>query len=301
MTIDDNILYHKSNYDTIPVTIFFKEEIKMGLFSNYEKPGRGIDKYGPQKKGIFLYFELFFRKFTQLFKTNMLYFLISLPVFFVYHFIIYYDIKTLVPESFAGGDTDYLVFIATFIIAILWGTGFVSCGFSYNLRNFAKDEHVWIGSDFFGQIRKNLKQGLIFFAVDILALFLLPFAGYVYAQMAAAGNKLALVLVFLVLLLALIYTFAHFYIYQLAVTFKNKLREIYKNAFILALATAPICLALTVLVGICTFYVGMYLTPAGITVLCFFIWLVLLRFPIEFYALRVIKDRLMPTNEESDY
>ena len=58
----------------------------MGLFNNYLKEGPGIDVNAPKKKGIFLFFEIFGRKFIDLIKTNSLYFLVSLP-FFVFTMI----------------------------------------------------------------------------------------------------------------------------------------------------------------------------------------------------------------------
>ena len=55
----------------------------MGFF-NYSKPGPGIDKNAPKKKGVALYLELFFRKFWELIRINVLYFIFSIPAFFMY-------------------------------------------------------------------------------------------------------------------------------------------------------------------------------------------------------------------------
>ena len=49
----------------------------MGFF-NFDKPGLGVNPDAPKKKGVFLYFELLFRRFGSIIKTNMLYFIISL-------------------------------------------------------------------------------------------------------------------------------------------------------------------------------------------------------------------------------
>ena len=51
---------------------------KMGLFFNYDKPGPGIDKNAPKKKGIFLFLELLGRNLSNLLLSNMLYFIVSL-------------------------------------------------------------------------------------------------------------------------------------------------------------------------------------------------------------------------------
>ena len=50
-----------------------------GLF-DYSKPGKGVDKNGPQKKRFFHFFELYFRKFWKLITLNMLYVLFCIPI-----------------------------------------------------------------------------------------------------------------------------------------------------------------------------------------------------------------------------
>ena len=54
----------------------------MGIFnSNYSKPGPGVDKNAPPKKGLNLFYEIFFRKFWDIIKLNLLYALTLLPTF----------------------------------------------------------------------------------------------------------------------------------------------------------------------------------------------------------------------------
>ena len=50
-----------------------------GLF-NYEKEGPGVSKDEPQKRGIFGFFEKFFRYFWQLVTVSFWWFLISIPL-----------------------------------------------------------------------------------------------------------------------------------------------------------------------------------------------------------------------------
>ena len=53
----------------------------MGLFSNdYESAGPGIAKNAPRKKGLALFFDLFFRKLWKLFGLNMLFFIFVIPL-----------------------------------------------------------------------------------------------------------------------------------------------------------------------------------------------------------------------------
>ena len=270
----------------------------MGLFFNYDKPGKGVDKNAPKKKGFFLYFELLWRKLGKLFQANMLYFLVSLPVILLYHFFFFVTIGGNLSESVGGTITHQLILMATVILTVLWGTGPVSAGYTFILRNFAREEHVWLTSDFFEKSKENFKYCLVFFLVDLVVLVLGLNAIVFYYNMAKGGNALFLYLMFISILCMLIYTSIHFYLYQFAVTFENKLGEIYKNALIMAIATMPMNLILTVFVGVCTYFVFSMLTPIAIVLLTFLCFISFMRFPIDFCSARVIKRRLIGDEQE---
>ena len=52
----------------------------MGLFGlGYTKEGKGVSKDAAEKKGFFLFFDLFGRKIGKFLKLNMLYFITSIP------------------------------------------------------------------------------------------------------------------------------------------------------------------------------------------------------------------------------
>lgn len=270
----------------------------MGLFFNYDKPGKGIDKDAPKKKGFFLFFELLWRKLGKLFQSNMLYFLVSLPVFLIYHFFFFMIIAGNMPADMNGTVTHQLVLMCTVLLSILWGTGPVSAGYTFILRNFAREEHVWLTSDFFDKCKENFKHCIVFFLVDLIVLVLGLNAIVFYSNLAKGGNTLFLYLMFISVLCMLIYTFMHFYLYQFVVTFENKLRVTYKNALIMAIATMPMNLILTLVVAVFTYFVFSLLTPIAIVLLTFLCWLSFMRFPIDFYSARVIKRKLIGEQEE---
>ncbi len=270
----------------------------MGLFFNYDKPGKGVDKDAPKKKGIFLYFELLWRKLGKLFQANMLYFLVSLPVILLYHFFFFVIISARLPEGTDTTAAHQLTLMATVILTVLWGTGPASAGYTFILRNFAREEHVWLTSDFFEKCKENFKYCLVFFLVDIAVLVLGLNAIVFYYNLAKGGNSLFLYLMFISILCMLVYTFMHFYLYQFAVTFENNLREIYKNALIMAIATMPMNLILTVIVGVCTYFAFSMLTSIAIILLTFLLWISFMRFPIDFCSARVIKRRLIGEEQE---
>lgn len=91
-----------------------------GLF-NYNKPGPGVGKDEPKKRGFIAFFEIFIRKFWKMLQVNLIYLLCSLPVI------------TL---------------------------GLSNAGLTLITRNFTREKPVFIAADFFGAIKKNWKQAL---------------------------------------------------------------------------------------------------------------------------------------------
>ncbi|MBR4172766.1 MAG: hypothetical protein IKR46_00140 [Clostridia bacterium] len=264
----------------------------MGLFFNYDKEGPGVDKYAPKKKGIFLYFELFFRKFWLLIKANLLYFAVSLPVMAVYNIIIMNALTAFLPTEYKGMEWQWSL-ILTAIVTILWGTGPVTAGYTYLLRNFAREEHIWLTSDFFEKSKECFKLGITVLLTDIAVMFLGINAASVYIAMIKSGASFARFALGVLIFLLIIHTFMHYYIYEFGVTFENRIRKTLKNAYIMAIATIPANLFLTLFVLIFTFFAFSPLAPFAIILLLFILWISFMRFPIDFYTARLIKRRFI--------
>ena len=271
----------------------------MGLFFNYDKPGPGVSKDAPKKKGLFLYTELFFRKFWLLIKANMLYFAVSLPVMAVYNFIIINTLAAVLPAD--SQDMQWQIsLIFTAIITILWGTGPVSGGYTYILRNSAREEHVWVLSDFFEKSKETFKLGIIVLIMDIAALILGIYAVNVYTSMMKSGYAFAKYALIALAIAYVFYTFMHYYVYEFGVTFENKARNTLKNALIVGVATLPANMLLTIFVIIATVFVFERLTAFSIILALLLIWISLMRFPIDFYVARMIKRRFIDNNEKHE-
>ena len=57
----------------------FGRRKNMGIFGGgYDKPGKGVDKNEPKKKGFFLFFDIVIRKFTKFLGANCLYAITSI-------------------------------------------------------------------------------------------------------------------------------------------------------------------------------------------------------------------------------
>ncbi len=237
----------------------------MGFFTpSYDKPGKGIDPDAPQKRSFFRFFDIFFRKFWKFIKINLLYVLVSIPTFALVFFLsgiisnsflsmngteeMFRSIAEQIAqasENAGGADYQYSVLVVTFDLFIrliisylfmtLWGMGPATAGITYILRNFAREEHAWLWSDFKSSFKNNFKQSLIVFVIDIVVFLLLYTAFVVYSQMTGALSMLK----YFIVVIAIIYTIMHFYIYPMMVTFDLKLKDLYRNALIFALGKLP--------------------------------------------------------------
>ena len=164
-------------------------------FFDFEKAGKGVNKNEPKKYRFFLFFEYLSIRFWKLATLNMLYIAACLPIITI---------------------------------------GPATAGFTLVLRNFARDEHAFVWSDFIGAAKKNWKQSLAVSIINAIFGFLLFSAIYFYYQ--TAKDIMGFLPVGLGLFFVLCYLFMQYYIYIMIVTFKFSLKQLYKNSLILALA-----------------------------------------------------------------
>lgn len=259
----------------------------MKLF-DYDKPGRGIDKNAPKKKGGALFFELVWRKLKLFSLSSMLYFAVALPVMLIYFFMFY----SMLSASYSAADTGaYLdmIFLLTITFVILWGCGPASCGHTYLLRSFAREEHVWLTSDFFDKIKSNFKYGITILIVDLIFMYSMITAVLTYSSMLSAGKPYAVLLIGAVAIFTVIYTFMHYYMYQFSVTFKQGVFAMFKNSLIMAFAELPMNILMTLLVFAGIYIIcSLFLMPAVIIIM-FVFGLSFLRFAVDFYVSRKLK------------
>lgn len=109
--------------------------------------------------------------------------------------------------------------------------GWQKVGTTYILRNLVRGDGVFMFSDYFYAIRRNLKQGFIMGLIDSAAIFALvyDFMYFYNTPTTSFANNVMYVAIFA---LILIYGVMRFYTYLMLVTFNMKLGKIFKNALI---------------------------------------------------------------------
>ncbi len=238
---------------------------KLGDIFNYKKPGPGIDKNAPKKKGVALFFSIFFEKFWKLIPLSLLYVVTALP---------------LLTSGLSGAAIAYIT------------------------RNFSREKPVMLASDFFDTIKKNWKQALPVGIINLLLTAILLFAMWFYYLAWNAGffYKAGLVIAGCIFI---VFTFLKYYIYFLLVTFDLNIKQLYKNSLLLSSAGIKENIIITLsLAGVYAFFFGvplfcvLKLNSSDLIPLLFMVLIVLFlpaiqAFIIQFCVFPVIKKHMI--------
>lgn len=273
----------------------------MGLFNSYLKPGKGVSKDEPEKKGFFLYWEIAFRKFSKILGANAVYTLASLIwiVLLVMFFGPYVSSIGGLLEKAQGAEADagniqlavlhinVMLASATFFIL---GSGPASASYAYIVKCFTNHQHAWIMSDGWDKFKENFKQSMIIVLFDVVYLLLASVALRFYYMKIGDGGTIFGIPFYLMIVLTFVVGWMHFYIYQIMVTFECTVKQLMKNALLFALGKLPMNLLLTILsvgvTGVIFMYIG---NPIAAFILTMLIGMFFTRFASEFYAARCMR------------
>ena len=212
------------------------------------------------KPGVKRYFKMLGRRFWKLISLNLMMLPMILPVLLIAYFYLGMD-KTptqtaaIFPQLFGANiiestpattylldlfgaqlevpvymDVSAYVLMAVAAIFLLVTFGWQNAGAAYILRSMVRGEPVFLFTDYFYAVRRNLKQGFLMGLVDLVALGLLVFDFMFFSTTESSfTNDIGF---FMIGALAVIYFFMRFYIYLMMITFELPIRKILKNAFI---------------------------------------------------------------------
>lgn len=192
----------------------------MGLFSNYDKVGRGVTKDPDKKLPLFKFIDIYLSHFSKLVILNFI-FLIALLPFAGIMFVEYLDL----------GDMMYYVMYAVFVaMGVIVGPAV--CGFMKVLRNISCRRPVFIWADFWKAFGSNFKQGALMGVIDMFFIVAMSFAIPMYFNMAEQNSFFNVPFV-ICLVTSFLFATMHFYIYLLIVSTNLSLWQILKDALYL--------------------------------------------------------------------
>ena len=217
----------------------------LGLFGNYDKPGPGVSKDEPPKAAPIRFFEIFWRKLSKLVQLNLI-FVIPTLVACVLMVLIY-----LCPTHFGiviSGVTQidgWATFVTPLPLILLSP---FTAGLTFVTRNFAREEHAFVWSDFWDAVKGNWKYFLLNGLINYVVFTLLGFAVIYYYNMTASG-WIYYIPLWMCVVVAVIFLFAQYYLPIMFVTFDLKFTHAYKNALIFTAAGFGRNILITVILG----------------------------------------------------
>lgn len=137
---------------------------------------------------------------------------------------------------------------ALWLIPCLAITGPFTAGVSYVTRNWARDEHAFIWSDFKDAVKENWKQALGVSAITAVVPLMAIVCWYFYGQMAQRMNMpLLMAPQIITAMLALVWSLMLVYLYPLMVTYRLTFKQLLRNALLLSIGRLPQTLGLRAL------------------------------------------------------
>ena len=150
-----------------------------------------------------------------------------------------------------NSDIDYdlksvLYHLFIWLIPCLAITGPFTAGLSYVTRNWARDEHAFIWTDFKDAVKANWRQSLIL-SVITSVLPLIVYIGWKFYGQMAQQNVIMVVPQVLIVLVAIIWAISITYMHPLAVTYELKMKDLIRNGLLLGVARLPMSVGIRLL------------------------------------------------------
>lgn len=261
----------------------------MGLFGNsFTKPGKGVSKEEAAKRN---YFDMAGRHFFDFVKINLLFFAVNIILFaaaiwFAFPYLYEYEkfIDLLLTQQ------NVLLPPLPFVPFMFMGP--TIAGLTYVLRNWARQEHSFMFSDFFEHAKKNFGQGLLMSVINTVFLYAALNAALFYAKTSISASA---VLIILAVVLAL-WAMTNFYTYTIMVTFKMNLLHIIRNSMIFVLAKLPQNLFFLIMIFAVHLLLLWFVLPVW-GILMVVVLIALTGFTTNYYAWHVIEKYMMPKDD----
>lgn len=280
----------------------------MGLFNDLGSTGAGISKNERKKKGFFYFFEVLFAKFFKLIKANILYFLVSIPYLIVALFFIapmlsqatgLDELMMNIEETEMAKSIIYTIMACA--IFNFFGSGPASAGYAFVTRCFTRREYTWVASDGWDKFKENFKNGMLLFVVDMVVIYIILNSVIFYNFMIANGGDnqqiFFLFIKYFLLVVLYVYMISHIFAYQIMVTYECEFKDMLKTSVIMGMANLPMCTLLVIITG------AIFMLLSSLGFLSVFVHAIIgitfTRFPLEFFATRVIDKNINMVKKQS--
>ncbi|MDR0898271.1 MAG: YesL family protein [Oscillospiraceae bacterium] len=237
------------------------------FFNNFYYGKSGKKDFNPEnlpQNRVQLFFDMLRVRWGALVKLNFLYLLFWLPalIWSVMSFVVVNDLTAqflaeAITEDFFNDELYGAMFTwLLLMIPCIAITGPATAGVSFVTRNWARDQHSFVMSDFKDAFKANWKQALVVSGITSVAP-LLVYVGYrFYSEMAATQSVLYTIPQMLLPIMGLIWLLMLQLLYTMMVTYDFGLGTLLRNAVILAVGKLPLS-------------VGIRLAALALPIVCF--------------------------------
>lgn len=274
-----------------------------GLF-DYNKPGPGVPRDAPPKSPFIVFFEILQRKFWNFVKVNLMFLIFNIPAIIFGMFVLTFFFPNILPDALKDSETllsDVMlkfIFLTLMMCIPMVTTGPAQAGFTYIMRNYAREEHAFIWSDFKETAIKNMKQSLIISTINSLLTFIMLFSIRAY-MILGSGNFIMTAGSALMVVLFIIFAIMNMYIYPIMITFDLKIKQIYKNALIFAVVKFLPNVGI-LLLSVFLIILSFYFNPIIGIIIYLFFTVSLIGFLTNFYVYPKLKKYMISRIEEEE-
>lgn len=270
----------------------------LGIFGNYDKPGPGVNKDEPPKAAPLRFFEILLRKFSKLVQLNLIFLIPAVAALLlmvaIYLFPTHFVMQISVPAGALQVDL-WALYAAPLPLILI--TPFTA-GLTLITRNFSREEHAFVWSDFWSAVKGNWKYFLINGIVCYVVYALLTFS-MIYYYNRTSEEWLFYIPFWICMVLAILFFFAQYYLPIIFITFDLKFWQAYRNALIFSLAGFWRNILLTLILGGMAFLVICVIPLNGLSLMIYLFLLLFFIFSFISYLVNFtiypIIDRYMIT------
>lgn len=201
------------------------------------------EEFEEDRSRIRIFFDVLLGKIWKLMSLNLLVSLFNLPaLLFMVFFAIYY-MQLLQPNAItnaADGSAlayllvGYLPLAMIFLSIPVVAFGPAQAGMHFLLRNYSYEVPVFLWGDFKEKMKENMKQGLAVTFINLIVFVLAMLDIYMYPRMMAQAGAWLLVANYLLVLAFVVFIMVSMYIYPMMIRYDLTLKNLYRNAFLMA-------------------------------------------------------------------
>ncbi|MDO5021722.1 MAG: YesL family protein [Eubacteriales bacterium] len=264
-----------------------------GKFMNnyyYGKAGKGdYNKENLPKNRWQLFWEMLRVRFGALFQLNLISAIFFVPLFYIAAkgfesllslaqviLTVQQGGESITPDMVAVAENSGLHMYAILFRTCLWLvpciiiTGPAQAAMAYVTRNWARDEHAFVFSDFKDAFKSNWKQALVISGITSLLPLLMLMSWQFYGRMAQNSVFFVIPQIF-ALMVGFLWLLGLPFAYPMIVTYNMTIGQIIKNCLLLAIAKLPqnVGVRLAMLIPVAIAFLVSLFTPYALFSLMF--------------------------------